>query len=59
MQVRTFFHSWVEVPDERALKWAQTLYHMTTQYPNGFRNKTEYINSRIKGKQFTREELEL
>ena len=58
MQVRTYFNGWTEVTEKQATSWAKHMYHVITQYPKGFRNKTEYINSRIKGKQFTREELE-
>lgn len=58
MQVRTYYHGWTEVSEEQARTWAKSLYYMATQYPEGFKNKTEYINSRIKGIQFTREELE-
>lgn len=58
MQVKTYYNGWTSVSKEQAISWARHLYHVVTQYPEGFSNKTEYINSRLKGIQFSREELE-
>ena len=53
--IQTLFHGWKEVPKERALSWAHTIWCGSVALNES--QKIQVINSRLQGIQFTKEDL--
>lgn len=55
IEVKTLFHGWKEITKERAVAWAKNIWTGSVALTE--EKKMEYINSRLRGIQFTKNDL--